>query len=61
MRRAGELPVFLEMQARSGDAAPHMTRQAAWDPFLFINLCEQFKYGETAYLKEIIHLQRSTT
>lgn len=58
MRRAGELPVFLEMQGRAGDHSPHMTRQPAWDPFLFTMLCEQFKFGETAYKAEIAHLQK---
>lgn len=58
MRRAGELPMFQEMQSRAGDASPHMTRQPGWDPFLFATLCEQFKYGETAYKAEIIHLQK---
>ena len=58
MRRAGEQPVFQEMHSRASDAAPHMGRQGHWDPFLFINLCEQYKYGETDYKKEIAHLQR---
>ncbi len=58
MRRAGEQPVFQEMQGRSSDGAPNMSRQTNWDPFLFINLCEQFKYGEHEYKKEIGHLQR---
>ena len=58
MRRAGEQPVFQEMQGRASDGAPHMGRQSNWDPFLFINLCEQYKYGETEYKKEIGHLQR---
>ena len=58
MRRAGEQPVFQEMQSRAGDASPNMSRQSNWDPFLFIHLCEQFKYGETSYKKEIGQLQR---
>ena len=58
MRRAGEQPVFQEMQGRASDAAPHMGRQSNWDPFLFITLCEQYKYGEADYKKEIAHLQR---
>ena len=58
MRRAGEQPVFPEMQGRATDASPHMSRQAKWDPFLFIHLCEQYKYGEADYKKEIGHLQR---
>ena len=58
MRRAGEQPVFQEMQGRASDASPHMSRQANWDPFLFTHLCEQYKYGETDYKKEIGHLQR---
>lgn len=58
MRRAGEQPVFQEMQARAGDACPNMSRQANWDPFLFTHLCEQYKYGETTYKKEIGQLQR---
>ena len=58
MRRAGEQPVFQEMQGRASDASPHMSRQSNWDPFLFIHLCEQYKYGETTYKKEIGHLQR---
>ncbi len=59
MRRAGEQPVFQEMQGRASDGSPHMSRQSNWDPFLFINLCEQFKYGEYSYKKEIGHLQRA--
>ena len=58
MRRAGEQPVFPEMQARASDGSPHMSRQSNWDPFLFIHLCEQYKYGETEYKKELGHLQR---
>ena len=58
MRRAGEQPVFQEMHSRASDAAPQMGRQGHWDPFLFIHLCEQYKYGETEYKKEIGHLQR---
>ena len=58
MRRAGEQPVFPEMQGRASDASLHMSRQAKWDPFLFIHLCEQYKYGETEYKKEIGQLQR---
>ena len=58
MRRAGEQPVFQEMQHRASDGSPHMSRQANWDPYLFINLCEQYKYGEVEYKKEIGHLQK---
>ena len=58
MRRAGEQPVFQEMQHRASDAAPHMGRQSNWDPYLFIHLCEQYKYGEHEYRKEIGHLQK---
>ena len=58
MRRAGEQPVFQEMHARASDGSPHMARQSNWDPFLFIHLCEQYKYGETEYKKEIGQLQR---
>ena len=58
MRRAGEQPVFQEMQGRASDGAPHMGRQGNWDPYLFIHLCEQYKYGEHEYRKEIGHLQK---
>jgi hypothetical protein len=58
MRRAGEHPAFQEMQHRASDGAPHMARQPNWDPFLFISLCEQFKFGEAEYKKELAHLQR---
>lgn len=58
MRRAGEQPVFPEMHSRATDATPHMGRQGKWDPFLFVHLCEQYKYGETEYQKEIAQLQR---
>ena len=58
MRRAGEQPVFQEMHGRASDAAPNMGRQGSWDPFLFITLCEQYRYGETEYKKEIGYLQR---
>ena len=46
------------MQSRASDAAPHMARQSNWDPSLFIHLCEQYKYGEHEYRKEIGHLQK---
>ena len=46
------------MQHRASDAAPHMGRQSNWDPYLFIHLCEQYKYGEQEYRKEIGHLQK---
>lgn len=58
MRRAGEQPIFQELQARAGDGSPHMGRQSNWDTFLFIHLCEQYRYGETEYKKEIGHLQK---
>jgi hypothetical protein len=58
MRRAGEHPAFQEMLHRASDGSPNMARQPNWDPFLFINLCEQFKFGEIAYKKELGHLQR---
>ena len=58
MRRAGEQPVFQEMHGRSADGAPNMNRQSNWDPSLFINLCEQYKYGAHEYKKEIGTLQR---
>ena len=58
MRRAGEQPVFQEMQARASDGAPHMARQSNWDPFLFTHRSEQYKYGEHEYKKEIGHLQK---
>ena len=58
MRRSGDHPTFAEMQSRASDASPHMARQAGWDPFLFVHLCEQFRYGETEYKKEIGHLQK---
>ena len=58
MRRTGEHPTFQEMQSRASDASPHMAKQMGWDPYLFIHLCEQYKYGETDYKKEIGHLQK---
>ncbi len=58
MRRTGEHPTFQEMQGRASDASPHMAKQPNWDPYLFIHLCEQYKYGETSYRKEIGHLQK---
>ena len=58
MRRTGEHPAFQEMQSRASDASPNMAKQYGWDPFLFIHLCEQYKYGETTYKKELGHLQK---
>jgi hypothetical protein len=58
MRRAGEHPAFQEMLHRASDGSPNMARQPNWDPFLFINLCEQFRFGEISYKKELSHLQR---
>ncbi len=57
-RRAGEQPFFQELQSRASDASPHMARQPNWDTFLLVHLCEQYKYGEAEYKKEIGHLQK---
>ena len=58
MRRAGEQPIFQELHGRAAEGAPNMGRQSNWDPFLFVNLCEQYKYGAHEYRKEIGTLQR---
>ncbi len=59
MRRAGTQPTFAEMHARACDGSPHMARQTGWDPFLFIHLCEQFRFGAEEFRTEIGALQRA--
>jgi hypothetical protein len=58
MRRAGVHPSFQEALHRASDGSSHMAKQGNWDPYLFIHLCEQFKYGAAEYKNEIVHLQR---
>ena len=59
MRRAGEQPTFAELHSRASDGSPNMRRQSGWDPFLFINLCEQFRFGADELRQEIVALQRA--
>ncbi|MBV9128359.1 MAG: hypothetical protein JO117_09765 [Verrucomicrobia bacterium] len=59
MRRAGEQPTFAELHARAADGSPNMARQMSWDPFLFINLCEQFRFGADDLRAEVVALGRA--
>ncbi len=59
MRRAGEQPTFAELHARASDGSPNMARQMGWDPFLFINLCEQLRFGADDLRLEVAALQHA--
>lgn len=58
LRRAGEQPSFAEMHARAADASPNMARQMGWDPFLFVTLAEQLRFGADELRAEVVGLGR---
>lgn len=59
LRRAGEQPSFAEMQARAAlEGSANMARQSGWDPFLFVGLTEQLRFGAEELRAEVVTLQR---
>jgi hypothetical protein len=57
-RRVGTHPVFGLLHSAASEVSPDMAKQWDWDPYLFVGMCEQEKYGDNKHSTELIKLQR---
>ena len=57
-RRVGSHAVFGELHRAASAVSHDMAKQSSWDPYLFVGLCEQEKFGEEHHRQELIKLQR---
>ena len=57
-RRVGSHPVFGVLHHAASAVSPDMAKQWNWDPYLFVGLCEQEKFGGNSHYRELIKLQR---
>jgi hypothetical protein len=57
-RRVGTHPVFELLQSRASEVSANVAKQWAWDPYLFVGMCEQEKFGDNKHSTELIKLQR---
>jgi hypothetical protein len=57
-RRAGPLPIFAELHHSAARVSPDMAKQSSWDPYLFVGLCEQERFGATQHRNSLVKLQR---
>jgi hypothetical protein len=57
-RSVGSHPVYGELHRAASAVSPDMAKQWGWDPYLFVGLCEQEKFGDRRHSTELIKLQR---
>jgi hypothetical protein len=57
-RRVGTLPIFELLHSRASEVSADLAKQWAWDPYLFVGMCEQEKFGDSRHSTELIKLQR---
>jgi len=57
-RRVGTHPVFELLHSRASEVSVDVAKQWAWDPYLFVGMCEQEKFGDNKHYTELIKLQR---
>ena len=57
-RRVGTHPVFELLHSRASAVSADVAKQWAWDPYLFVGMCEQEKFGDNKHSTELIKLQR---
>jgi hypothetical protein len=57
-RRVGTHPVFELLHSRASAVSVDVAKQWAWDPYLFVGMCEQEKFGDNKHSSELIKLQR---
>jgi len=55
----GQHPVYDHLHARVSEGSPNMAKQLSWDPYLFINMAEQHRFGDDDSVKELIFLQQT--
>jgi hypothetical protein len=57
-RRVGKHPVFELLHSRASEVSVDVAKQWDWDPYLFVGMCEQEKFGGNKHSTELIKLQR---
>ncbi|HET9130876.1 MAG TPA: hypothetical protein VFO86_08015 [Terriglobia bacterium] len=57
-RRVGMHPVYELLQSRASAVSANVAKQWGWDPYLFVGMCEQEKFGDNKHSSELIKLQR---
>jgi len=57
-RRVGTHPAFGLLHSAAADVSADMAKQWDWDPYLFVGMCEQEKFGDNKHSTELIKLQR---
>jgi hypothetical protein len=57
-RRVGTHPVFGLLHSAASEVSADMAKQWDWDPYLFVGMCEQEKFGDNKHSTELIKLQR---
>lgn len=56
--RAGAHPAFYAMHREACERSPSMAKQFNWDPYVFVLMCEQYKFADNESEEELIFLQR---
>jgi len=57
-RRVGTHPVFSALHSTASEVSSDVAKQWDWDPYLFVGLCEQEKFGDNRRIPELLKLQR---
>ena len=57
-RRTGRLGFFADLHRAACSVSPEMAKQEDWDPYLFVGLAEQAKFGDTDLLPHCVALQK---
>jgi hypothetical protein len=58
-RRSGTLPFFDELHSKSAKFLDDFAKQLGWDPYLFTYHCEQNKFGDDSFTKDLVQIQRA--
>ena len=57
-RRVGTHPVFGVLHSAASVVSADVAKQWDWDPYLFVGMCEQEKYGDNKHVGELLKVQR---
>lgn len=56
-RRVGTHPIYELLHSRASEVSTDVAKQWTWDPYLFVGMCEQEKFGDNKHSTELIKLQ----
>lgn len=59
LRAVGEHPIYNYLHARVAEQSANMAKQMTWDPYLFVSMAEQNKYGDQDSVEELVFLQQT--